>query len=157
LHDHILDTSLATADIAAALVDTYLTEAEAAARELASRPGVQTAAERGELASLSPELVHWLTEHPQMGSVGILDLEGRRLATGQDVAVGLNGAAERDWFQAVLATRAPYLGAPGLSAINGRPRLPYGVPVTDPSGALRGVLITSISLESLSETLMAVR
>src|SRR5262245_27682336 len=29
LHDHILETSLATADVAAALVTTYLTEAEA--------------------------------------------------------------------------------------------------------------------------------
>lgn len=118
-------------------------------RELATRPAVRDAATRGELSSMSPELAHWLTGHAQVTSVGIVDLDGWQVASGQDAPAPPDGAMGRDWFQGALATGAPYLGAPGSSPLNGRPRLPYAVPVTDASGTLRGVLVASISLESL--------
>lgn len=157
LRDNILNASLSTADLAAAMTANYLADTETSAQELATRPLVQAAAGRGELASLTPELVHWVTEHPQLGTVAIMDLRGTNAASGlPNQPVPPEGSTQRDWFQGVLTTGAPYLGAPGLSRVTGRPRVPYGVPIRDDRGTLRGVLVASISLEALSETLTAV-
>ncbi|HEY0582687.1 MAG TPA: cache domain-containing protein, partial [Chloroflexota bacterium] len=151
----ILHQNLAAAELAAALVSSYMADAQDAARELAARPQVRLAASRDELGSLEPDLQVWLQAHPRMQFVGLIDLDGVRRANGM-AEVGVSDGREaigRDWFEAVLATGQPTLGKPGRSVMTGRPRVPFGVPVQDPAGNLRAVLIASISLEEVSTTL----
>jgi hypothetical protein len=80
-------------------------------------------------------------------------------ATGQPDKsfVNLQANTERDWFQGALISGAPFLGAPGVSTVTHKPQVPYGVPVRDEAGTMRAILVATISIEALSNTITAVQ
>jgi diguanylate cyclase (GGDEF)-like protein/PAS domain S-box-containing protein len=156
LRDNILSNSLATADLATTVSASYVEDAEAATRELASRPTVQAAARTEDLGSLNVELERWVVEHPQL-SLFISDLHGVVRVTGlvDKSAVGTD-RSDQDWFQGPSANGQPMLGAPGLSPVTHRARVPYSVPLRDETGVMRGVLTVSIQLDGLSTIITSV-
>ena len=156
LRDNILSNSLATADLAATLSAAYMNDAQAAARELASRPSLRAAAGDGNLASLNLDLERWSVEHPTV-SAFVTDQDGIKRATGlsDKSTLGENRMAE-DYFQAVITTGQPFRAAPGISPVTNKPRIPYAVPLRDEAGDVRGVLIASIQLDTLSNIITSI-
>jgi PAS domain S-box-containing protein len=159
LRDEILRSGLATADLAASVAAGYMNDAQADARDLAESSSLRMAATRGDFASSTAELEQWLSTHPDLQGIGLTDLTGVLRATGlaDKSSVGSSSSFNRDWFQRVLATEQPFMGAPGLSPVTNLAQVPYGVPVRDDAGALRAVMIASVSLARLSDTLTSVR
>jgi PAS domain S-box-containing protein len=157
LRDNILRDSLTTADLAIALSAGYMGAAQAAARELASRPMLRAAAGNGDFSSLNLDLDRWSVEHPNV-TVAINDLDGRIRAaggSGDKSTLGQSPRVSQDWLQAV-STGQPYLGAPGVSSVSKTPRIVYAVPLRDEAGDIRGVLTTSIQLEALSDAITSI-
>ncbi|MFH0878075.1 MAG: cache domain-containing protein [Lentisphaerota bacterium] len=155
LRDHIFDSSLKAADLAAQFAAQYIDLAQAAARDLAMRPLIVQAAATGSFEKAGPELVRFLQLNPRFDGVTILDTHGIMRVTGVVNAAHLGqSSADRDWFQQVTATGKPYLGAPVLSRATGRPNIHYGVPILDERGNLRGGLVTGISLAALTEAIL---
>src|ERR1700682_4150668 len=81
VRDDILLNSLTTADLAATLTEDFMSDAEAATRELASRPAVQAAVQDGDFSALNVDLERWIVEHPNI-IVFISDLNGITRVTG---------------------------------------------------------------------------
>jgi diguanylate cyclase (GGDEF)-like protein len=155
LRNEILQRSLAAADLAAALTTEYFAQTQADARELAGRAGVQQAVASGDFANLNAMLERWLTEHPRAATVYVTDLNGVARATGRADTnlLGVSVAADKDWLMYVYRTHSPVMGEPGLGVATGAPRVPFAVPLKDEQGNLRDVLVVSISLDALSNTL----
>jgi PAS domain S-box-containing protein len=156
LRDNILSNSLAAADLASALSASYMGEAQAAGRELASRPTLQAAARNGELGSLNLELEHWNVEHPH-SSAFVRDLDGitRASSSLDKSSVGQPRAAE-EYIQAAIATGQPSLGPPGLGPVTNKPRVSYAIPLIDEEGVVRAVLAVSIQLDPLSNVIASI-
>jgi PAS domain S-box-containing protein len=156
LRDNILSNSLAATDLATALAASYMGDAQAAARELASRPAVQTAVSNGDFSSLDLDLDRWIIEHPNLDVV-ISDLNGvtRVTSLSDKSSVGVIRLDE-DWFQGPMTTGQPYLGSPGLSEVTRESRIPYGIPLRDDAGVIRGVLTASIQLDALSNVITSI-
>jgi two-component system cell cycle sensor histidine kinase/response regulator CckA len=160
LREEILLSSLAAADLAASLAAGYMFAAEGDARDLALSSELRTrGVAQGDLGLATPALEGWLPLHPTVLGVGIVDLTGVTRATGlvDKSFVNVQANAERDWFQGTLSSGEPFLGAPGVSPVTHKPQVPYGVPVRDEAGTMRGILIASISIEALSNTITAVQ
>jgi PAS domain S-box-containing protein len=159
LRQNVLQSSLAAADLAASVAAGYMSAAEGDARDLAGSAELRTAAAQGDLDLATPALERWLAAHPTALGVGLVDLTGLNRATGllNKSAVNVARSNDRDWFQGVLTSGEPFLGAAGLSTVTHLPQMPYGVPVRDEGGTMRAVLIASISLEALSNTVTAVQ
>ena len=155
LRDTILNNSLATADLAAVLSATYMSDAQAAVRELAGEPTLGAAVRDGDVRELNLDLERWSVQHPNI-TVVLNDLDGIILAVNSSDKTSLGQKRSSvDWVQAI-ATGQPYLAAPGLSTVSKTPRVQYGVPVADEAGVIRGVLTASIQLEALSSVITSI-
>src|SRR5258708_16918615 len=159
LRENILHSSLAAADLAANIAAGYMSGAEAEARDLAGTLELETAAAHGDWEVATPQLEAWLPQHPNVVGVGLVDLQGvtRVTGNGDKTNVGQPLNAGSDWFTSVRVSGQPFLGAPSMSSLTRRPRMPYGVPVVDDTGTLRAVMVVSISLEAMSDTITAVQ
>ena len=159
LRDEILHSGLATADLAASVAAGYMSDAQADVRDLAESSDLRRAATSGDLEGATAQLENWLQTHPNLQGLGLMDLNGVQRATGLDDKsfLGTPLGVNRDWFQGALATGQPFLGAPGLSLVTHLPQVPYGVPVRDDAGTVRAIIIASVSLAQLSDTLTSVQ
>jgi len=155
LRDDALRSSLAAADLTAALTADYMAGIWAPARDLAATPEFRRAASDGTLASLTPALSTWLAQNPRADDAAIYDLNGLNLASGQadQSVVGVANVFNRPWFQAARATGLPQQGGATISRTSGRPAAPYHVPILDGAGQMRGMLSAVVSLAALSDTL----
>jgi PAS domain S-box-containing protein len=156
LREHILCDSLAAADLASALAASYMGEAQATSRELASRPTLQTAAGNHDFSSLNLDLERWSVQHPNL-SAFITDIDGIKRATNSTdkSTFGQDRSAE-DYFQGAITTGQPFLGAPSRSPVTNLARVPYAVPLRDEAGVVRGVLVVSIQLDTLSNIITSI-
>jgi diguanylate cyclase (GGDEF)-like protein/PAS domain S-box-containing protein len=153
MRDEILRRSLATADLASALTAEYFAQTEADARELAARPGVQHAMASSDFSQVNVDLERWLPEHPQVQGVAAFDVNGNAVAAARPDSLTRPVRADSDWLIYVSRTNQPVLGGPGIGQVRGTPRIPYAVPLDDGDGNFRAVLMVSISLDNLSNTL----
>ncbi|MDQ6670339.1 MAG: HAMP domain-containing protein [Chloroflexota bacterium] len=156
LRDNILSNFLAVDDLASALAASYMGEAQAAARELASRPTVRAAARDGTFGSLSLDLERWNVEHPNV-TVFISDLDGitRMTSLSDKSSIGQDRMSQV-WFQGAISSGQPYLGAPSVSPVTNKARVPYSIPLRDEAGIMRGVLTESIQLDGLSNVITSI-
>jgi hypothetical protein len=156
LRENILNNSLGTADLAGALTASYMGDAEASARELASRPSLRAAAAGQDFRSITVDLDRWAAEHANV-MVAVNDLDGATRATSywDKTVIGQRKTAE-DWFRGAVDTDRPFLGTPGVSSITNRARVPYGIPLRDEAGTTRGVLLASIELNGLSSVITSI-
>ncbi len=147
----IMANNLATADLAAEFVAQYVQAAQRAVRLEAEndaliRDVLDDAPER-----VQPRLAQVLAETPQLSHLAVVDTTGTIRVGGAPVTQTLGGSvADRAWFQAVVATGQPQLGAPSLSRLSARPIVPYVVPIQDEAAAVRGMLVGGVSLDALS-------
>jgi diguanylate cyclase (GGDEF)-like protein/PAS domain S-box-containing protein len=156
LRDSILSNSLATVDLATAVSASYTDDAEAAARDLASRPSVRAAVRAADFSALSADLERWMAEHPNI-AVSITDLDGVTQVSGlSDKSSIGQSRIDQDWFQRTITTGQPFLDAPSVSPVTHKARVPYDVPVRDETGAIRGVLTASIQLDALSNIITSI-
>jgi PAS domain S-box-containing protein len=154
LRAQIFTSQLAAADLAAQFVSQHVQAAERATRLEAAAEATLRAVVDDTPERLQPRLAQVLAETPQLESIGIVDITGRIRTTA--VPGSQNGGAsatDRDWFQQVIATGQPSLGAPDVSRLTGDPVVLYAVPILDESATVRGVLVGAISLATLSETM----
>lgn len=154
LLEQIIANNLASADLAAEFAYGYMEGAQMAIRLMAQRPTVRHAVLSGNFSPTMPELREFLDLNHRVDGCSIFDAKGINRATGHRAAVGLgNDAAGREWFQQIMSTREPYLGVPVASRITGRSVVPYGVPVRDPQGAVKDVVLCGISLAALNDAI----
>ncbi|MDQ6669775.1 MAG: diguanylate cyclase [Chloroflexota bacterium] len=155
LREDSLRSSLAAADLAAALTADRMQGIWQSARELAARPAVRRAAGDGSLGSLTPVLREWLTQNPQVDDAAVYDLNGLNLASAQadQSVVGVASVWDRPWFQAARSSGVSQQGGATISPTTGRPAAPYHVPILDDTEHMRGMLSAMVSLTTLSDTL----
>jgi hypothetical protein len=159
LRTEILAGHLASADRAASYTAELVSVTQANLRELAGRDSIVQAVARDQPEAAQSQLAWFLrNQSPAVNGVGITDLVGSSRVNGSPDSQNIGASsADREWFQAVGATRQPYLGLPTISRSSGRPNVPYAVPILDGPGELRGVLISGIRIEALDEALLHFR
>ena len=152
VRDQILDAGAVSAGNASG----YMYSATVTARELATDSVLAAAAEADDLSSASYHLEQWHMTHPDI-EVDVVDLDGVLRATSRadKKFVGGQLASEPDWMPAALANPTAQLGRPDRDDLTDEPRVPYAVRVMDRrSGSVRGVLMASIALQPLADSLV---
>jgi diguanylate cyclase (GGDEF)-like protein len=157
LREQIFQSHLAAAHLAAVLTRVEIEDAQDDARELANRPSVRAAVQRGEADTLRSELERFMANHDIMDSVGIYDLDGFRMVSGfpNPLNAGVP-SSDRDWFREVKGTGQPYLGVPVRSRATNHPAAPYAVPIFRDDGELGAILVAGISLHALSDDITSI-
>ena len=97
---------------------------------------------------------HW----PDFASVLVLDQDGILLANSLDISIVGRSFGDRDYFQGVLRSLAPYFSpVPYVGAATRVPTLAISTPIRGRDGALRGVLAGTFTLADLSDLLAPAR
>ncbi|MCX6032833.1 MAG: PAS domain S-box protein [Chloroflexi bacterium] len=159
LREHVLESNLAAADLAAQFAANYVEGAETNVHLFAARPLFIRAVLENDPAEAEMHLAQFQEIDARFDSVAIYDAKGIGWASGlKDKWQNRGGTvADREWFQQTLATQKPYLGIPVLSRGTGRPVVTYAVPLFDDKGELRAVLVGGISLAALSDAITGIR
>jgi PAS domain S-box-containing protein len=158
LRQEILDNNLDIVDLGAQFASSYLEAAQMSLHELARRPSIVRAVVDNVPERVEPEMRQFLQFNKNLDSASIYDSKGIGRASGLANWLNRGGSvADRDWFQHVMATGKPYLGVSVASRGTGHPIMPYGVPILDEKGAVRGALVGGISLATLSDAITAMR
>jgi len=154
LREQIIANNLASADLAAEFAYRYVEGVEISIRLLARQPSVAEAIANGDFSDATLELQDFVQGNRRVDGCSIFDAKGINRATGNLPATGLgNNSAGREWFRAIMATRESYLGIPVISRGTGRPAVPYGVPVMDQKGEIKGMALCGISLAALNDAI----
>lgn len=113
-----------------------------------------TRAAAGLPTELTPgNLTPLLAQRPLMhvvfsGGLMVVGLDGQAIARYPAADTSGINYADRDWFKQVVAFAEPYVDKPIVGRILGRPVLSIAVPVFDPEGRLRAVLMGGIDLSA---------
>ena len=155
----ILESNLATADLAAQFAANYVEGAETNVHLFAARPLFIRAVLENDLAEAEMHLAQFLQIDARFDSVSVYDAQGIGWASGlMDKWQNRGGTvADREWFQQTLATKKPYFGIPVTSRATGHAIGVYAVPIFDDQGELRAVLGGGISLAALSDAITGLR
>ena len=158
LRQHILNSNLATADLAAQFATNYVEGAETNVRQLAIRPSLLRAIFDNDMEQAELHLAQFLQIDARFDSISVYDAEGIGWASGlMDKWLNRGGSvADREWFQQTLATKEPYFGIPVLSRGTGHAVGVYAVPIFDDKGEIRAVLTGGISLAALSDAITGI-
>ncbi|MGE5220076.1 MAG: ATP-binding protein, partial [Chloroflexota bacterium] len=156
LRQQIIANNLAATELAAEFAFNYVDSAQISVRLLARSPFVEESVLDKAFSDTTAELQKLLRLNRQLDGCSVFDDHGVSRATG-DVSANKVGnySGDRDWFQQTMATGQPSLGIPVISRGTGRPVIPYAVPVLDPKGKVKGIVICGISLASLSDAIAA--
>jgi anti-sigma regulatory factor (Ser/Thr protein kinase)/GAF domain-containing protein len=93
---------------------------------------------------------------PFTGGIGWIDRTGRVRATSQGGDASPLSLAGRKYFQRVLATRTPYVSGGLIGRGSGKPIVVVAVPTFGHGGAVSGVLIGSILLQTVGQGKLAI-
>ncbi|HEY3108890.1 MAG TPA: sensor histidine kinase, partial [Chloroflexota bacterium] len=156
-----LSTQLAThqrgqAQLAAETVGQHLAGARADVAQVARWPGLREAVEREpwDLARIEPALESLLSGSPVIENALLLDLSGAmRANTVADKSTIGQSLADREYFQGVMRTWAPYITSPYRAGGSGQPILGVGAPVFGADGQPRAVLVATVNLVRLTQVL----
>ncbi|MEA2640736.1 MAG: hypothetical protein QOF51_2130 [Chloroflexota bacterium] len=145
-------TSLAQAT--AGSVREHLANARTGLQLVASR-GALEGAVRGDNWDLPPvydALDDLLTTYPSMRNAFAIDARGVLRANGSRdlTTIGID-LANREYFQGVIRSRAPYVSAPFVAVNPPGPTFVVGVPVFDNTGSIRAVLAASFAVDRLTK------
>ena len=92
---------------------------------------------------------------PFTGGIGWIDRDGFVRATNRRGSEPSGSLANRDYFQAVVATHRPYVSAGLIGKAVGQPVIVVAVPTFGPRGAVTGVLAGSTLLRTVGESRQA--
>ena len=108
----------------------------------------------GDRKGLAGEVRSIQQHSPDFASVLVLDATGIALANSLDPAVVGRDFKDRDYYQGVLRSRAPYISpVPYVGAATRVPTLAIASPIRASRGGLLGVLVGTFTLEHLSHLL----
>jgi len=159
LREGILESNLATADLAAQFAAEYVEGAETNLRQFATRPLFLRAVLENDLAEAEMHLAQFLQIDARFDNIAVYDAQGIGWASGlMDKWQNRGGSvADREWFQQTLVTRKPCFGIPVISRGTGHAVGVYAVPIFDDQGEIRAVLVGGISLAALSDAITGLR
>ncbi|MCX6020252.1 MAG: cache domain-containing protein, partial [Chloroflexi bacterium] len=104
-----------------------------------------------------PALRWHLATNLRLSNLSLLDASGVIRATGLTNTTSIGTAnADREWYQNIVATKLPYLGAPTLSRVTQKAVVPFGTPLLGDNGKVIGVLIAGISLDAITDLLTGI-
>jgi PAS domain S-box-containing protein len=159
VRENILSHNLATVSVAGDLAAQFVEGAEASLQQLARRPLLVAAVRDRDMVQAEWHMQQVMQIDTRFDSIAVYTADGIGWASALQSAWQYRGGSvtDREWFQNVLATMAPYLGIPVLSRATGHAALPYAIPMLDDQGGLDAILIGGISLAVLSEAITGIQ
>ena len=155
LRQQALRNNFNQAELAASFASNYIKVIEAHVQVFATRPDVVLAVLNGTVPQLQPTLAEFVQVQTPLNGVGIYDTNGVQLAFSLSGSATVGQSfADRDWFQGVMASGQPFLGAPAIAKANDMPVETFAVPILDTQGKIRAILTGGISLQNLSGSLV---
>ena len=157
LKAHILDTSESSVRLASAFAAEYMNNAQSSLLHLSSRNTFKNAVFTGNRAAAEDIMAEYMEITNNFDNVAVYTAGGVGWASGiRDRWQNQGGSVvDRDWFQKAMSLRRPYLGPPILSRGTGRAIISYAIPLRDPQGGIRAILVGGISLARLSDAVSA--
>jgi len=155
LRQEILNANLTQADLTAQFAAEYMTARQTNILVFASNPTLRQAVLNNTPEQAQTLLSQFAQVQAGLTGASIFDANGiqRVFSTVGAATIG-QSFMYRDYVQQAITTSQPYLGVPTLSAATGKATAPYGVPILDDQGKVRGVLSGGISLAALSDALV---
>jgi signal transduction histidine kinase/CheY-like chemotaxis protein len=157
LREQIIDNSEANVTLAVEFVRHYVRGFQESVEFLAKSPIITHALDSGNYSEVAPFLREFLRVHAEINDCRLYDVDGINRASGVSSVSRGSSRAAREWFKQVVETGKPFLGEGVVSRVTGRPGVAYAVPVLNEKGVVRGVMLGSISLSTLSQTITKLR
>lgn len=152
LREQIIANNLAAIDLAAEFAHRYIEGTQISIQLFARSPFIEQSVLTDDFIRATPELQEFLQLNQRVNGCGIVDSKGIFRATSASAATSLGtSASDREWFKPAMATREPYLGFPTMTRSTARPVIPYVVPISNPKGDVKGLLLCGISLAALND------
>ena len=158
IRDGILARNLTAATLAGELAAGVIRGAEASLRQVSGGPVFVAAVVERDLETAESQLARAVESFEDFDSISVYTLDGTGWASslGPEWQNRGGSVVDREWFNAVLSSKEPYLGLPVLSRGTGRPAVPYAFPIFDGQGKLSVVVIGGISLADMSDTITGI-
>jgi methyl-accepting chemotaxis protein len=157
LREQIIANNEANVTLAAEFVRNYVRRIQESVEFLATSSIVTYSVSSGDYSEAEPFLREFLRIHAEIDNTILLDGRGIVRASGISLAASNQSRGDREWFKQIIESGKPLLGNPGISAATRRPVVAYAVPVLGHKAARRGVIVGSISLSTLNQTITPLR
>jgi signal transduction histidine kinase/DNA-binding response OmpR family regulator len=157
LREQIITNNEANVTLAAAFVRNYVRRIQESVEFLAKSSIVTYSVSSGDYSEAEPFLREFLRVHTEIDNASLHDVRGIVRASGISLAASNQSRGDHDWFKQIIESGKPLLGNPGISAATRRPVVPYAVPILSHKGTVRGVILGSISLSTLKQTITPLR
>lgn len=154
LQNQVLADYQSQADLAAEFTQHYVQGAQRALDQLVAIPNISDAVRAGYAAQLEPVLAVFQPIEPEFDNISIYGPNGEPLARAIKASPPVN-VLDREWFQAAMSTRKPYLSQPIISRGNAKPIVAYAIPVLDRDGEPVAIFVGGLSLETIANSLSA--
>ncbi|HEX9263490.1 MAG TPA: response regulator [Candidatus Binatia bacterium] len=153
VREQIIANNLASVDLATEFAHRYIESTQISIRLFARTPFIEQSVFSGNFSRATPELREFLQLNPRVNGCSIIDSGGIYRATGTTSATSVGTfAGDREWFQQVKSSGKAYLGLPTMTRNTARAVVPYAVPIRNPNGDAKGMLLCGISLAALNDT-----
>jgi signal transduction histidine kinase/DNA-binding response OmpR family regulator len=157
LREQIIDNNEANVTVAAEFVRHDVRGFQESVEFLAKSPIITNALNSGNYSEVAPFFREFLRIHAEINNCRLYDADGINRASGVSSTSRGASRADRQWFKQVVETGNPFLGEGVVSPVTGRPGVAYAVPVLNAEGVVQGVVLGSISLSTLSQTITRFR
>ena len=157
LREQIITNNEANVTLAAAFVRNYVRRIQESVEFLAKSSIVTYSVSSGDYSEAEPFLREFLRVHTEIDNASLHDVRGIVRASGISLAASNQSRGDHDWFKQIIESGKSLLGNPGISAATRRPVVPYAVPILSYKGTVRGVILGSISLSTLKQTITPLR
>lgn len=139
----VLDSQMQTAQTVAVLVDATFGSLQDVAWSFAKDPVILTF----DPNTIDPYLRQFAEVYPLDSDIAIFTSDGSNVGSMRVLPTPRPGVADREYFQRVMATNAPFISNVIISRATGEPIGVAAVPIRNDAGAPIGVAIVSLRLE----------
>jgi hypothetical protein len=157
LRDQIIDNNEVNVTLAAEFARDYVSRVQESFEFQAKSPIITHALDSGNYLEVAPFLREFLGIHAEINNCRLYDADGINRASGASTVSHGSSRADREWFKQIVDTGKPILGEGVVSPVTGRPGVAYAVPVLNGEGVVQAVVLGSISLSTLSQTITRLR
>jgi sensor histidine kinase regulating citrate/malate metabolism len=156
LRQEVLNANMTQAALVAQFAAKYISARQSNIREFASNPTLRQAVFNNTPEQAQTVMTQFVQVQSGVPGINLMDTQGiqRVHSTAGSATVG-QSYTNTEYYQAVVATLKPYLGAPTLARRTGLATIPYVVPIIDDAGQLRAILTGGISMAALSEAIVS--
>jgi PAS domain S-box-containing protein len=146
----IAEQALDLARLAAAQQDQLIESSRYLLTAVAQFPEVQNLDRQG----CSARMRELLRQFPTIAGIGAVGLDGVQFCPATDSAADIS-IADRPYFQQAVRNKSLAISGYIIGRRSGRPHLVFAYPALDAGGAIRAVVVLGVSLDRLSESLLA--